>query len=91
MSTLYEKYNATKEQFSNSEREWAYRYSTFFFKITTHLVQINIYKNDKIFTGIPETLALNFILVSVTKVKAAAFLLLDCSHVTATVFQIEIL
>ena len=63
----------------------------FFFKITTHLVQINIYKNDKIFTGIPETLALNFILVSVTKVKAAAFLLLDCSHVTATVFQIEIL
>ena len=48
-----------------------------FFKITKHLFYIC--KDDKIFTKIPETLALNFILLSVKKVKAAPFLLLDFS------------
>ena len=52
--------------------------------------KIFIYKDDKIFTGIPETPALNFILDSVTKVKAAPFLLLDSCILNKNIIKIII-
>ena len=51
-----------------------------------------IFKDDKIFTGIPETPALNNILDSVTtKVKPAPFTISTLFLYYCTVFQIKIL
>ena len=58
----------------------------FFLQITKPL----FIKMIKIFTGISGTPTLNFILDSVTKVKAAPFLLLDCCILNKNIIKIII-